>query len=104
MVAPVIANATAAYASAASKADAPGMEPPVADGGGGFAGMLKNALHDVADTTRAGEKISMAAIAGKANMTDVVNAVNNADVTLQAVMAIRDRMVSAYQDILRMPM
>jgi len=103
MVAPVIANATAAYASAASKADAPGMEAPAADGGG-FAGMLKNALHDVAETTRAGEKISMAAIAGKANMTDVVNAVNNADVTLQAVMAVRDRMVSAYQDILRMPM
>ncbi len=103
MVAPVIANATAAYASAAAKADQPGMEAPAADGSG-FAGMLKSALTDVAETTRASEKISMAAVAGKANMTDVVNAVNNADVTLQAVMAIRDRMVSAYQDILRMPM
>ena len=103
MVAPVIANATAAYASAASKAGAPGMEAPGTDGGG-FAGMLKGALNDVADTTRAGEKVSMSAIAGKASMTDVVQAVNNADVTLQAVMAIRDRMVSAYQEILRMPM
>lgn len=102
MVAPVIANATAAYASAAAKADAPGMEAPGVDGG--FGGMLKDALKDVAETTRASEKVSMAAIAGKASMTDVVNAVNNADVTLQAVMAIRDRMVSAYQDILRMPM
>ena len=103
MVAPVVANAAAAYASAAAKSTAPGMEPPGAEGGG-FAGMLKTALTDQAQALQAGEKASMAAIAGKANLTDVVNAVNNADVTLQAVMAVRDRMVSAYQDILRMPM
>ncbi|MEM6903398.1 MAG: flagellar hook-basal body complex protein FliE, partial [Pseudomonadota bacterium] len=36
--------------------------------------------------------------------TDVVMAVNNAEITLQSVVSIRDRVISAYQEILRMPM
>jgi len=33
----------------------------------------------------------------------VVTAVTNAEVTLQTVVAVRDKVISAYQDILRMP-
>jgi flagellar hook-basal body complex protein FliE len=43
------------------------------------------------------------ATAGKANVTDVVTAVSAAEVTLQAVTAVRDKAVAAYQEILRMP-
>ena len=102
MAAP-ITSATAAYTSALARADAPGMEPPGGTGAG-FAGVLKDAMGEVTNQLRAGEKASIAGIAGKSGVADVVNAVNNADVTLQAVLAVRDRMVSAYQDILRMPM
>ena len=49
------------------------------------------------------EKQSLLATAGKANVTDVVEAVSSAEVTLQAVTAVRDRVVNAYQEILRMP-
>ena len=40
---------------------------------------------------------------GQANLQDVVEAVNAAEVTLQTVVAVRDRMIAAYQDIIRMP-
>jgi flagellar hook-basal body complex protein FliE len=102
MAAPII-SATAAYASALAKSEAPGMEPP-AGGGGGFAGALKDAMGSVADSVRQSEKATVAGIAGKTGLADVVNAVNNADVALQTAMAVRDRMVQAYQEVLRMPM
>ena len=43
------------------------------------------------------------AIAGEADVTDVVMAVTNAETTLQTVVAVRDRVMAAYQEILRMP-
>ena len=49
------------------------------------------------------EKQTLMAAAGKANITDVVTAVSSAEVTLQAVTAVRDRVISAYQVIMRMP-
>ena len=101
MAAP-ITSATAAYAQALARADGPGMDAP--GSGASFAGALKDAIGGVADQLRAGEKASIAGVAGKASLPEVVNAVNNADVTLQTVMAVRDRLVQAYQDVMRMPM
>jgi flagellar hook-basal body complex protein FliE len=46
---------------------------------------------------------SMKAIAGDGNLTDVVTAVARAELALQSTVAIRDRVVQAYQDIMRMP-
>ena len=45
----------------------------------------------------------MAGIAKQAELADVITAVSNAEVTLQTVVAIRDRVIQAYQDIMRMP-
>jgi flagellar hook-basal body complex protein FliE len=42
-------------------------------------------------------------LAGKADIVDVVNAVNQAELTLDTVVAVRDKVVSAYQSILNMP-
>ena len=50
-----------------------------------------------------GETQATQAVAGQANLQDVVEAVNAAELTLQTVVAVRDRMISAYQDIIRMP-
>ena len=47
--------------------------------------------------------MSAAAIQNKADLTEVVTAITNAEVTLQTVVAVRDRMISAYQQIMRMP-
>ena len=52
---------------------------------------------------RQGEAETLKAAAGKADVTDVVTAVAEAEVTLQTVVAVRDRVIQAYQEILRMP-
>ena len=36
-------------------------------------------------------------------LTDIVQAVNNAEIALQTVVAVRDRVIDAYQQIIRMP-
>ena len=45
----------------------------------------------------------MKAVKGTADIQEVVMAVSNAEVALQTVVAVRDKVVSAYQDILQMP-
>jgi len=99
-----ISNALAAYANAAKSLGA-GDAASGADGGAGdtFGDLLKQATNQSIKAGDASEKQSLLATAGKANVTDVVEAVSSAEVTLQAVTAVRDRVVSAYQEILRMP-
>lgn len=72
-------------------------------GGGDFLGMVKDAAQSAIQDARKGEQMSMKAMAGKAELADVVAAVGSAEVTLQTVVAVRDRMIQAYQEILRMP-
>lgn len=94
-----IASALRAYSSAP--------KPTAMDGAasdkGGFAEALAGVLDDAVKTTKAGEQAMAASAAGKAELVDVVTAVANAETTLETVIALRDRMISAYQDIMRMP-
>lgn len=74
-----------------------------ADNGPGFLDLIKKATTDSIDTMRAGEKASADAVIGTAGLTDVVEAVTAAELTLQTVVAVRDRLLGAYQEIMRMP-
>ena len=99
-----ISNALAAYANAAkSLAGADTAKGPDAAAGDTFGDLLKKAATESVKAGDTSEKQSLLATAGKANVTDVVEAVSSAEVTLQAVTAVRDRVVGAYQEILRMP-
>ncbi|MBF0168893.1 MAG: flagellar hook-basal body complex protein FliE [Alphaproteobacteria bacterium] len=102
-----ISNAINAYASAA-RPTTPGLDAganaatnaqPAQD----FAGLVKNAAQSSIDTMKTGERMSMMAIAGQADLTEVVTAVSAAEVTLQTVMAVRDKVITAYNEIMRMP-
>jgi flagellar hook-basal body complex protein FliE len=74
-------------------------------GGGavGFGEVMQQAIAGVIDTARGAEAQSMQAIAGNADITEVVTAVSKAELALQTTMTIRDRVVQAYQDMMRMP-
>jgi len=87
----------------AAKAYADVMDGAAGTGGGDFGGMLARALSGAIDTTKAAEQQAMGAISGGGNLTDVVSAVAKAELALQTTVAIRDRVVQAYQDIMRMP-
>ncbi len=80
-----------------------GAEPRPAEGAS-FSDFLKQAGTQAVDTLRAGEQTSVNALAGQGDLSDIVSAVSQAEATLQTVVAIRDRVIQAYQDIMRMPM
>jgi len=54
------------------------------------------------DTLKTGEASSIAGIQGKASVQQVAEAVMAAEQTLQTAIAIRDKVVAAYQEIARM--
>ena len=68
-----------------------------------FGDMIKDNAQSAIQSVRRGEQASASAITGDADITDVVEAVTQAEMTLQTVVAVRDRMISAYQEIMRMP-
>ncbi len=68
-----------------------------------FGATLQRAVQGMIDVGHEAEAKSMQAITGNANLTDVVTALSRADLALQSATAIRDRMVQAYQDIIKMP-
>lgn len=94
------AAVTGAYKNIQDAGKAPGV---AGDDGPDFGSLVRNAAERSLDTMRAGEKVSAEAVVGKADLTDVVEAVTQAEVTLQTVVALRDRMLNAYQEIMRMP-
>ena len=68
----------------------------------GFGDMLGRAMQGAVDAGHAADTQSMQAISGGGSITDVVTAVSKAELALQSTVAIRDRVVQAYQDIMRM--
>jgi flagellar hook-basal body complex protein FliE len=97
-----VAAGAAAYAKAATNLAVPGGSESVKGAGSGFADMLKTALSDAIHTEQTGEAASMQAATGKADINSVVAAVNNAEMTLQTVLAVRDKVVAAYTEIMHM--
>ena len=68
-----------------------------------FMDMLGKVAQDSIASGKKAEALTEQAVVGQAELLDVVNAVANAEVTLQTVVTLRDRVMSAYQEILRMP-
>ena len=81
-----------------------GASPGAAAGmGGGFGDILKSAMADTVKSTRAMETQITNQVQGKADLVDVVTAVSAAQESLQTVMAVRDQVINAYQEIMKMP-
>ena len=103
MTVPVVtvtpAGAAGAYARVQNGAG-PGEGGPATPG---FGDMLTRALGSVVDAGHQADAQSMQAIAGGGNLTEVVTAVSRAELALQSAVTIRDRVVQAYQDVMRMP-
>ena len=71
-------------------------------GGADFGAMLRGAMEGTVKTTQNAESMMTQQAAGKAELIDAVTAVSNAETSLQSVIAIRDQVISAYQEIMRM--
>ena len=68
-----------------------------------FTTMVKNFAEGAVEVGKTSEQATAAAAAGKADINSVVVAVAEAELTLHSVVAVRDKVLQAYQQILRMP-
>ncbi|HEY0223153.1 MAG TPA: flagellar hook-basal body complex protein FliE [Pseudolabrys sp.] len=99
--------AASAYANIARLA----ADPSAAIAGAGSAGkgdtsftaVLKEAMGSVVETGKKSDAQSQAMANGKSNMVDVVTAVAETEVAIDAVVAVRDKVIAAYEEIMKMP-
>ena len=98
-----ITSAIAAYAKAA-KGGGPGIDARDAAPGDDFANLVKGAIRNAVKVGEQSERLSMGGITGQADLSQVVTAVAEAEVALQTVVTVRDKVIEAYREILRMPM
>ena len=96
-------QAAAAYNRTAVQQGTGGMEAREAARPDGFAEALREAAEGAVGALKAGETETLKAAAGQADVSDVVMAVSQAEITLETVVALRDRVIQAYQDIINMP-
>ena len=97
-----ITDATNAYSTALNQINKSATGAGSSDNGTGpaFGDILKQSLQTAVDMQHKSEKVSGAALVGKADMTDVLQAVTSAEMALNTVLAVRDKVVQAYRDVL----
>lgn len=73
-----------------------------AGAGADFGRIFAETATQAIDTVKAGEAAAITGIEGQTSTQEVVRAIMSAEQTLQAALAIRDKVVAAYQEISRM--
>jgi flagellar hook-basal body complex protein FliE len=68
-----------------------------------FGQMVQEAVETVVDKGREADNKAMGMIEGKTDVVDVVTAISETEVALETMVAVRDRVISAYEEIMRMP-
>lgn len=97
----IIAPAIAAYAQTVRQLGT--AQPGAETAGSAFATLLRREAGAAVEALRTGEQAALDGLAGRAGVQDVVAAISQAELGLQKVTAVRDRVIAAYQEILRMP-
>ena len=98
-----VSSAINAYKSAIQNLkDTPGNSAGVSQSTA-FADMIKNIAVGAVESQKTAETQTILAAAGKADLNQVVMAVAEAETTLRTVVAVRDKVIEAYREIMRMP-
>lgn len=101
---PSAVSAAQAYVNTATRAlDTTAADTTTPGKAGSFTDVLKQTVADSIQATSRAEQAGAAAAAGQTDLIGVVTAVSQAEIAVQTVVTIRDKVVQAYQDILKMP-
>ena len=84
-----------------SSGTAPTQQGSNADNGAGFANVIASALSETGAAMRNAEMVATQAMSGKASVQQVVEAVLDAERQLHTMLAVRDKVVAAYQELSR---
>jgi flagellar hook-basal body complex protein FliE len=76
----------------------PGGKPSGPD----FSAVLKDTMGSVMDAGRKSDAQSQALAGGRANLIDVATAVSETEVAIETMVSVRDKVIAAYEEIMRM--
>ncbi|MDJ0627392.1 MAG: flagellar hook-basal body complex protein FliE [Rhodobacter sp.] len=91
------------FAAAAYAATRPATAPSAAPDGSGAKQELSKFAGDFAETLHKGEETAKAAMTGGADPHALVQALAQTELAVETAVTVRDKVVEAYQEILRMP-
>jgi len=99
--------ATSAYGQAQNLISSAGKQAPTAnpleDSKSGFSDMVAQNVQNVVDAGKASDQASLDLVNGNANIVDVVTAIAETEIAIESMVTIRDRVIKAYEEIMRMP-
>lgn len=100
--------ATNAYASASrliNQASRPTTDLTASVGptGDNFASMLAQNVQGMVDQGKASDQMAIDMVNGKASVVDMVTALSETEMAIESMVTIRDRVIAAYEEIMRMP-
>ena len=81
----------------------PGTATGGAESGQDFAKVLSEFAEKSINAGETSEINAFKSIDNEAELVDIVTAVSNAEITLDTVITLRDRVITAYQEIIKMP-
>ena len=102
MMSPMIAAKIYSAVQNQGVAAMPPAPPSSAADGPGFADLVKNAVSEAVSSSKNAETQMAAHAQGKAELVDVVTAISSAQSSLETVMAVRDQVIAAYQQVMQM--
>ena len=97
-------SAVKAYSSAARGETSENKKSADDNQQGEFADLVKSAIKEAVKIGERSENLSIQGINDRADISQVVTAVSEAELTLQTVVTVRDKVLDAYKEIIRMPM
>jgi flagellar hook-basal body complex protein FliE len=101
MVAPILA--VKAYAAAQEIGGAGGLAGAAGPAAGpDFSQMVNQAVNSAVTDSRGAEQAIQAQVSGRASLVDVVTALSQAQTSLSTMIAVRNQMIGAYQQIMSM--
>ena len=68
-----------------------------------FGKLVASGMQGVVDAGKVSDQLSVDLVNGKANVVDVVTAISQTELAMESMVAIRDKVISAYEEIMRMP-
>lgn len=68
-----------------------------------FKQVLADTVQGVVDNGRVSDQKTLDLVNGKGDIVDVVTAISQTEIAMETMVTVRDRVISAYEEIMRMP-
>ncbi len=96
---------TSAYNNAARLISDPGKSTGLGNTGQtpDFGKLVASGMQGVMDAGKVSDQLALDLVNGKANVVDVVTAISQTELAMESMVAVRDKVISAYEEIMRMP-